>query len=205
MGPVLGVLTAVSGVVGAVGAIQSSAAQRRAARLQEQQQAVATRRSQRQAIRQAVIARGAAINNAGAANALGGSGLAGGVSSVGSQVGEQLGFSTQMSGISGGINAANRSAARWGALSQLGFTGFQMGGGFNGIMQSFNGSSTTNAPVGQPTRPTPRPSGGVARSALPIPVSTGAPFTAPTRRPDRRILFSPVGGGVHSLNGYGVQ
>jgi hypothetical protein len=145
MGPVAAVIGAVSGVVGAVGAIQSAAAQRRAVDLQERQQELATRRSRRQAIRQAQIARSNAISAGANLGGLQGSSLQGGLSSLGSQVGAELGFSSQMSGLSKDISSAQRSAARWGAISQLGFGLFNAMGGFQGIAQGLGGGGGRGA------------------------------------------------------------
>lgn len=118
-----------SAAVGAYGSIRSASAQRRASRLQELQQQVATRRSRRQAIRQAQLARSQAIAGAAALGALSSSGIQGGTASLGSQLGSELGFSSQMSGISAGINSANRQAASGNTMSQLGFGAFQSLGG----------------------------------------------------------------------------
>ena len=147
MGPLAAVIGAVSGVVGAIGAVQSAAAQRRAVDLQERQQQVATRRSRRQAIRQAQIARANAISAGANLGGLFGSSLQGGVSSLSSQLGSEMGFSTQMSGLSRDISSAQRSAARWGAISQLGFGLFNALGGFGGIAQGFSQGRATRNPT----------------------------------------------------------
>jgi hypothetical protein len=197
MGPVAAVIGAVSGVVGAVGAIQSAAAQRRAVALQEKQQELATRRSRRQAIRQAQIARSNAISAGANLGGLFGSSLQGGLSSLGSQVGAELGYSSQMSGLSKDISAAQRSAARWGAISQLGFGLFNAMGGFQGIAQGFGGrAATTPAQAtgggGYVTQPFAgsAPAPGVGVRPANIRAGTYQPVYAPLQN-----NFNPVGYG----------
>jgi len=109
------------------GTIMSYRAQKKSSKLQEQQQNLATRQSRRQAIRQAQIARAQTIASASAQGATGSSAALGGVGSLNSQVGSQLGFSNQMSGLSAGINQANQSANTWGGVAQLGGTLFNYG------------------------------------------------------------------------------
>ena len=109
---VIGAVSAVAGTVGSF-VMQSKARseQRRASRLSQQQQQVATRRSRMQAIRRAQIARAQVIASGVASGSAGSSANFGGQSSVAAQTGGNLGFSTQMSGLSGLIGAANQSAA----------------------------------------------------------------------------------------------
>lgn len=168
----------VGAVVGAVAGIAGSAMQARAANkqakaqqkavgvqkesleLQKQQQQLATRRSRRRAIREAQIARAQAVSAGANYGGLFGSSLAGGLSSLGSQVGAELGFSTQMSGLSRDINAAEQKsldyqskamgyaaeASMWGGISSLGFGLFQQAGGFGafrGMGRAVNSAPTT--------------------------------------------------------------
>jgi hypothetical protein len=65
--------------------------------------------------------------------ALGGSALAGGLGSLGSQLGSGLGFSSQMSGLSADIEKFQNRAATWGAVASMGGSLFQAGGGFDGL------------------------------------------------------------------------
>lgn len=106
-------------VIGAVSSVASVVQAQRAANTQERQQQVATRRSQRQAIRQAMIQRSQTIAAGASMGALGGSSLQGGVSSLGSQLGEQLGFSTEMSGLSRKISHLQSSSQMLGSLGGL--------------------------------------------------------------------------------------
>lgn len=118
-------------IIGAVasvaGTVVSMSEQRKAARLSRQQQQVATRRSRRQAIRASQISRAQAVASAQATGSLGSSGAAGGIGSVSSRLGEALGFSTQMSGLSRDISSAQQRAATWGGIASLGGSLFSYG------------------------------------------------------------------------------
>lgn len=138
MGPVAAVIGAVATVGGTIASVS---AQRRASRLQQQQQTLATRRSQRQAIREAQIRRAQTMSAGQALGVSGGSGVAGGISSLGSQLGGALGFSSQMSGLSNEISVAQNRAATAGALSNLGGSVFQAAGGFGAFGSSNQGSN----------------------------------------------------------------
>lgn len=206
MGPIAAVIGAVSSVVGTIGAVQSAAAQRRAVDLQEKQQKVATRRSRRQAIRQAQIARANAISAGATLGGLFGSSLQGGLSSLGSQLGGELGFSTQMSGLSKDISSAQRSAARWGAISQLGFGLFNALGGFQGIASGFAQGRATRNPTASGTggivsRPF-APGGAFAGGGGNVrPAIYGGPNTRPgTYSP----IYAPVASGYETPM-YGPQ
>jgi hypothetical protein len=120
-----------SAVVGAVGTAVSISQQRKAADLQQKQQAVETRRSQRQAIREAQIRRAQITQSSVAGGSNLGSGLAGGMSSIGSQIGSSLGYSTQMSGLSKEISMASQKAELAGSLGGLGFNVFGKVGGWD--------------------------------------------------------------------------
>jgi hypothetical protein len=117
---------AIIGAVASVGGtVASLNAQKRASRLQQQQQTLATRQSQRQAIREAQIRRAQTMSSAQALGAVGGSAVAGGTASLGSQLGGALGFSSQMSGLSKQIGIAQSRAATAGAIANLGGDVFQ--------------------------------------------------------------------------------
>lgn len=135
MGPVLGVVAAVSGVVGAVATVKSARAAKDAGELQARQERVATQRSQRQAIREAQIRRAQTLASSQGFGALDSSGVAGGVSSLSSQLGSTLGFSTEMSGLSQRITKLRTKADTYSALGNLGFTVFNAAGGFNAFSQ----------------------------------------------------------------------
>lgn len=126
-----------SAVVGAGATIASIGQQRKAAALTARQQALQTQRSQRQAIREAQIRRAQvqASSIAGGSNL--GSGLAGGMSSLGSQIGGSLGFSNQMSGLSNEITMAGQRANTAGAIAGLGFDAFKGLGGWDKVFGMF--------------------------------------------------------------------
>lgn len=148
MGPVLAVVGAVASVAGTV---VSYNAQKKAAAASRRQQELATSRSNRQAIREAQLKRAQAIAAGAAMGGLGGSAMAGGLSSLGSQLGSGLGFSSQMSGLSADIEKFQQRAATWGAIASMGGSLFQAGGGFEGAKAAF-----TKAPkpsVQQSTNP----------------------------------------------------
>ena len=114
-------LAAVASVAGTAVSIkqgqEASAAQRR-------QQGLSARRSQRQAIREAQIRRAQSQVQAGAMGVTGGSGLAGGQASLSSQLGGNLGFAGQMSGLSQEITMAQSRAQTAGAVAGLGMQAF---------------------------------------------------------------------------------
>ena len=87
-------------------------ANRASQRVQEQQQKVSTRESRRQGIRGAQLARAQAVAGAYASGTEGSSSAIGGIGAIQSQLGQQLGFSTQMSGLSDQINYYNRVAGK---------------------------------------------------------------------------------------------
>lgn len=121
-------LQALSTAAVVAGTVQSVKAGRESVRLQKQKTATETRRSRRQAIRQAQLQQSQARAVAAGAGALGGSALAGGQSALTSQLGTQLGYSTQLSGISQGITEASGRAAEGADLASLGFSGLNMFG-----------------------------------------------------------------------------
>mgnify|MGYP003147670894 CR=1 FL=1 len=124
MPPVALVIGAVACVAGTVASISN---QRKSAGLQRRQQELASRRSRRQAIRQAQLQRAQSVATAQAAGSLGGSGGLGGIGAIGSQLGEALGFSNQMSGLSQQIGAAQSRAQLFGDVANLGMVGVNFG------------------------------------------------------------------------------
>ena len=103
-----------------IGTIQSMSAEKKRAKSQQQQQQLQSRRSQRQAIREAQIRRAQGQVQAGALGVTGGSGLAGGQASLSSQLGGNLGFAGQMSGLSQEINMQQSRAQTGQAIASLG-------------------------------------------------------------------------------------
>lgn len=128
MGPALAVISAVATVGGTIASINQS---KKAARASERQQQLQARRSQRQAIREAQIRQAQLKSQATALGAAGGSGAAGGISSLSSQLGGSLGYASQQSGLSSQITMASQRAETFGAIAGLGSTVFQGVGGFD--------------------------------------------------------------------------
>lgn len=155
MGPVAAVIGAVATVGGTV---MQYKAQKKAAAASRRQQDLSTQRSNRQSIREAQLQRAQAIAAGASMGALGGSALAGGLGSLGSQLGSGLGFSSQMSGLSADIEKFQRRAATWGAVAGMGGSLFQAAGGFDAFGQAFN-KQPTKAPTPSmaPVRPKPNP------------------------------------------------
>jgi len=131
------ILLAVSAGAGIGGTIKAQKAASQSAKLQQRQQEEQNRRSQRQAIREAQIRRAQTQQTSTASGARFGSGLAGGISSLGSQVGETLGYSSMMSGLNRQISMAS-SKAQFGAdLGSLGFNAFNYLSGGQGFKALF--------------------------------------------------------------------
>lgn len=122
-------LMVASAVIGVAGTVYSVDQQKKAARATQRQQEEQNRRSQRQAIREAQIRKAQTRQTATASGAQFGSGLAGGISSLGSQVGSTLGFSSMMSGLNKTIAMAGANAEFGAAVGNLGFKAFDTFGG----------------------------------------------------------------------------
>lgn len=132
-GGVAGTLTAASvvgglAVAGTVGAIAGVANARKAgkaaqaaAERQERAQQLQARRQRRAAIRQNILASARARASAQSAGTATSSGLQGGVGAGRSQLGAELGFGTQMSGLSSEISAFQGQAQKYKDISDLGF------------------------------------------------------------------------------------
>ena len=140
------VALAVGAVASVVGTGISYIQQRKEAKLTRRQQAEATRRSQRQAIRAAQIQRAQAVATAQAGGSLDSSGGKGGIGSLSSQLGSELGFSNSMSGFSSQISSARSRGATGQALAGIGGSfmnyGFSRGATLEGLF-----------PKQQPTNP----------------------------------------------------
>ena len=111
----------------AAGTYMSYRGQKKAADAQAQQQALSVRRSRRQAIREAQIRRAQTTAVTGAAGGLTGSGYAGGIGSLGSQLATNFGFGTQMSGLSSLVNQGMQQAGVGSAISSIGNLATQAG------------------------------------------------------------------------------
>lgn len=141
-------------VVGGAMAIKGQRDARRAARrsaaAQQKQQDVASRRQRRQAIREAQIARAQTVASAQASGATGSSAALGGAGSLGSQLGTEMGYSTQMSGLSRDISRFEQQRASAQNRAQIGGTLFSAGwqgiGGFQGLSDMFSKPNQAQTP-----------------------------------------------------------
>ena len=115
----------VAGTVGVVGGVVASnkagRAAQAAAQRQERAQQLQARRQRRAAIRQNILASARARASAQSAGTATSSGLQGGVGAGRSQLGAELGFGTQMSGLSSEISAFQGQAQKYKDISDLGF------------------------------------------------------------------------------------
>lgn len=124
-------LAGVGAAASVVGTIQAGKAQKKQAAAQQQQQEVSTRRDRMQAIREMQIKRAQAISSAQGAGALDSSGAIGGIGSMSSQLGSNLGFSTQMSALSANISRYAQQASKYSSIAGLGGQLFSAMGGFD--------------------------------------------------------------------------
>jgi hypothetical protein len=124
---------AAAAVVGAVSTVKSYQAQKKAGEASQRQQEVQSSVSRRAAIREMQIKRAQTVSSAQAAGVVGGSGVSGGLTSLGSQVGANLGYSSQMSGLSKEISMYNTQAQTYGAVAGLAGTAFQGLGGWDAL------------------------------------------------------------------------
>ena len=135
------VIMAISSVVAAGATVKSMNEQKKAGRAQAsatqtqiQMQKTKATRERRQSIRSNIAARARMRNQAELTGVAGSSGAEGGASSVSSQGGANLGFSSQMSGLgqqfttfSGQAAQASSKAAMFGSLANLGMQGISVG------------------------------------------------------------------------------
>jgi hypothetical protein len=112
MSPVLAVISAVSTVA-------SISASSKASKASAGQQALQAARERRQAFRQTQIQRAQMMNSGVSTGGQDGSALAGGQASLSSQLGTNLGYGTQMSGISRQINMYNARASMFEGIAGL--------------------------------------------------------------------------------------
>lgn len=119
------------------GTVMSYNAQRRSAKAQAAQQKNQRRRSARQNIRQAQIARASVVAGAVGSGAAGGSGAIGGAGAVGSRLGDALGYSSQQSALSGIISKQNQRAQLASGIAGIGGNLFSLGGGGANIQRAF--------------------------------------------------------------------
>jgi hypothetical protein len=120
--PALPFITAGAAVVGTVMSYSASRdqskAQKKSMQAQERASSVEEARKRTQATREARIKR-AMIESSAGNQQVGGSGLAGGTSSLSSQFGENIGYSNTMQGFGAIASAANQRAADAGASASM--------------------------------------------------------------------------------------
>jgi len=106
-------------VISAVSTVASISASSKASKASARQQALQAARERRQAVRQTQIQRAQMMASGVAMGGQGGSALAGGQASLNSQLGTNLGYGTQMSGISRQINMYNARASMFEGIAGL--------------------------------------------------------------------------------------
>jgi len=151
----LGVAVAGAAVYGAIGGVvnarKAGKAQQAAAEKQARAQELQAKRQRRAAIRSNILASARARASAQAAGTAQSSGLAGGTGAGRSALGAELGFGTQMSGLSSEISMFQGQAARYKALSDTGFgvakLGMQAFGTFSGLQGTPTGSTPPQTPA----------------------------------------------------------
>lgn len=154
--PIIGAIGAGAAVVGTA---MSYTQGRKVQKSQEQQQEVASRRERMQAIRETQVRRAQAVMTSVGAGSQESSAAEGGIGSLSSQLGTQMGYGSQMTGISRDISAASGRQSMWGAVGSLGMTAFNGAGGFNNPMFA-GGGQQANPFQGQGyqvPRPLPNP------------------------------------------------
>lgn len=141
----LSLLLGASTVVSTVAAIKQSQAQKKALGAQSRMEAVKAAESRKEAVRAARIQQASLTASAFGAGAYG-SGYRGGSGSLTSQLGTNLGRSTQLSGISRDISRYSQDAARWQGIGAIGGLGMEVayGGGstFSDVFDVFKKKET---------------------------------------------------------------
>ena len=141
-GAAAGGASSLSGLAGAVGTaatiagtglqvagqMKAQKAQEKAEQLRAAQMDIEATRQRRQIIRQALIARGEAVNSATAQGAAGGSGLAGGVSQIASQAGSNIAAVNTSQGIGQAMFSANRQLSQAQTMTSFGSGLSSLGG-----------------------------------------------------------------------------
>lgn len=136
---------AVAGLVlTAVGTFQSIQSQKKAAKKQDKLNALQAQRERRQAIREARIERAQVLNSGIQVGAGESSAVSGGISSVASQLGSNLGFSNQTEKLGKAINRDLRRASNFQGLASFGQQAFSFGVG----QGAFQGGGSPGATAG---------------------------------------------------------
>ncbi len=120
-------VAAYGAVAGVVGTVKAGNAAKKSARLQQRSQELQQKRQRRAAIRSNMIASSRARASAQASGVAQSSGLQGAVGSGRSQLGSELGFGTQMSGLSGQITELGIKQQRYEQIASLGFSAMNFG------------------------------------------------------------------------------
>jgi hypothetical protein len=141
----------VAAVIGAVSSVASAQQQSKAGKAQQRQYEAEQRKSEvqnirsvRQQIREARLAQASMTNVAAQTGAMGGSGLAGGVSSVGSQLAGNLNYMQQIAKENTAIGAAAAESAQamsnaavFGSVGKLSGTIFEGEGGYAALSKKY--------------------------------------------------------------------
>ena len=117
----IGGVAAAGAVAGVVGTVKAGKATRKAAAAQQKAQELQAKRQRRAAIRSNILASARARASAQSAGTAQSSGLSGAIGAGRSQLGAELGFGTQMSGLSANISKFNMQAQTYGDIAKLGF------------------------------------------------------------------------------------
>lgn len=148
-------LSIVGGAVGVAGTVASGIAAKKSARLQQRAQELQQKRQRRAAIRSNMIATARAKASAQATGVAQSSGLQGAIGSGRSQLGSELGFGTQMSGLSGQISELGMRQQSASQIASLGFGAMNFGMSAQG--QSLFGPVDRTLPAGVSPLSSPRP------------------------------------------------
>ena len=122
-------LTAIAAVAFIGTTFLSIRAQKKAARARRRIEREKSRRSRRQVIREAQIRRAAAISTSVGTGAQGSSAEFGGIGSISSQVGEKLGFGSQVGALGQIVSKQTENAQTFSGLADLSMTAFNLSGG----------------------------------------------------------------------------
>lgn len=150
----VGGVVAAGAVAGVVGTVQAGNAAKKSARLQQRTQELQQKRQRRAAIRSNMIASARARASAQASGVVQSSGLEGAVGSGRSQLGSELGFGTQMSGLSGQITELGIKEQKYSQIASLGFGAMNFGLSgqgqqfFNKLPNAFIGDLNPVGPIG---------------------------------------------------------
>jgi hypothetical protein len=138
-------IAALGAVANFAGSMMQQQAARKEARARRRMEQVRVRRERRQLIREAQLQRARALQTAQMMGVQQTSGVAGGVGALGSQVGSQLGYSSQMSGLSTQIEMARSQMQSAGMMKSF--------GGFISGMENIVGKPSGGPSVAPSTYP----------------------------------------------------